>query len=176
MLATHELAEDLVSVQRIPLPRPSKMLYLPNGQPATDHPRWAMSADFGDFLGVTMHHPPMYLFGEQYGDEENYLLRVHFNRIYGRETGIGDRRFVMAGDFNDDDPLTSQIHSFAAENGLYEVLPDARTRKSDKSPRPDHIYARGFNCDDSGVIYTLSEHALCYARLEIEGTEEAAAA
>lgn len=167
MLATKELAANLVQVRRVPLQTPGGELTLPNGQPATNHTRWAMSADFGDFVVATMHHWPLYLFGRSYREE--HLLRIDFERLYYYEVLPEDKPYALAGDPNDENSLATQIPVLAKDHQLEELLPDTDTRAHEKSRRPDHIYARGFDCYDSDAIPGLSEHKACYARLRMTG-------
>lgn len=171
MLATKELAANLVQVRRVPLQTPAGKLTLPNGEPAMGHPRWAMAADFGDFAVATMHHWSLYRFGRSYREVDKnltYLLRVDFERLYYYEVLPKDKPYALAGDFNDEEPLENQIPVLAEDHQLYELLPDKDTQNQEGS-RPDHIYARGFDLDKADVVPGLSEHKACYARLRMTG-------
>ncbi len=153
------------TARNIPLPQPDFPLFFASRRPATNHTRWLIVADFGQFVLSTVHNWPMEVFQHSYDREPGASYGRSIERVYLAALPA-NKPLIIAGDLNFN-ATEKVMPQFFRQLNLSEALPpDQPTRNI--GTRPDHIlYNAGFNCIEADVIQGMSEHYLCYANLEI---------
>ncbi len=165
MLGLGIISARAFTARNVPLPQPDFPLFFANGRQATDHTRWLLLADFGQFILSAVHNWPMEVFQYSYDREPGMSYGRSLEQVYLKALPA-DKPLVIAGDLNFDDTQSVMPH-LCRQLNLSEALPPEKATRN-VGTRPDHIvYNQGFHCIEADAIQGMSEHYLCYAKLNL---------